>query len=1021
MPGPFTHIYTARRVCDFLLDPGKVTNDFIRPTDDPLTEAGNQILGLDPVKQLGPQVCGQAMKAWPKFTALGANGPDLFFFLQDYNQIEIPSDEIMLAMSLAYYLDDQKRLPDEYAGLVAILALVSQTWADIVRFIIKLEQIWQKFLKVWNDTIGPIVEAAGKAIDDLTGGLLSTLGQAFTELANDLLALAAEELLSVGDVFGWFALKMRKGFDEQAFLWSDMVHYRRTSIVPARLIEHARIMRADNDPQTKEHGDQLLAFALGWICHVGTDVVAHSFVNEQCGGPFRTHWQRHHLIENHIDASNYERTKAGSGLTPDDFCGYQDSYPGLNQSALYFAMQIPQGIDKLATNDQKQGDLRRPLPEGDDQATQEQRKELLDTDGELPLWLAETIVQVFIEVYAHAAEGGIFSKDPATGNDPLGEGDPPHPRNLLGQQFQTDIESGAVDIGKLLELLGVDNAGVALDELRKQIAPHPPFTVPEGFPLPWEVQTAYRFMLSWFKRSYVSTFDMDKPQRPTVFTPPASDVTNIARDFTGPPDFSGVNPQDDPISQVCEALAALLDWVFKTVQDIGQFIEDLLKTVASASSWPVREVIYDNIILPAWGLSENLRRVLVHMGYLMPQSEETWPNGELRKPSEIDHELITLGHTVDSAFKEALAAAWDPLGNLDDDPALTNEGVRDPLAALTPWLPIRVTKGEKPPTFSAASAGSVVEFQRPWAYPDRTNDRDSTKAGNYLEAPLTTAGPYPRETLPVQLLATDGTASNAARAKYEAAGCPADTDAYNADFISADHPSNPLGDPVVFSTYLMGQIANNPKLKSSYNLDADRGYAYLCWDWDRQNLPAGKQLKDDHGNRYQPPVIAPEGATGWSQPAAAALGTNPLDTPALRLNYPGRQCKESQPGISGTIKWAAGIETHHQPTGLFTVGAYTKNPSSGGLGGDTFTKVADGVVAAAQQTGEGFTATYDISAAPLNEDLYVNVAIVDGAFTVAAGKNLSVDPQFQGPHQLSAGHPTITGVDFTMTAIDTPH
>src|SRR6478735_8495424 len=105
--------------------------------------------------------------------------------------------------------------------------------------------------------------------------------------------------------------------------------------------------------------------------------------------------------------------------------------------------------------------------------------------------MAETIVQVFIEVYAHPSEGGLYGKDPASGGDPLGEGDQPHPRNLLGQQFQDAIESGAVDIGKLLELLSVDNAGVAMDELRKQIAPHPPFKVPEGFPLPWQVQAAY--------------------------------------------------------------------------------------------------------------------------------------------------------------------------------------------------------------------------------------------------------------------------------------------------------------------------------------------------------------------------------------------------------------------------------------------------------------------------------------------------------------------------------------------------
>jgi hypothetical protein len=906
MPGPFTHIYTARRVSDLLTNPDALTHDFVRPTDDAL--AAIQNLAPELLAELGPQACGAKMQAWPKFTALGANGPDLFFFLQDYNNIAIPCDEVMLAMSLLYYLDDQKRLPDEYSGLVAILALVNSTWASILQFIIKLDQIWQNFLATWNATIGPILDAAGKVIDDLTGNLLSELGQAFTQLGNDLLALAAEEILSEGDIFGWFSLKMRKGYDEQAFLWSDMTHYRRTSIVPAQLIAHARRMMISRDPLVREHADQLIAFALGWVCHVGTDVIAHSFVNEQCGGPFRTHWQRHHLIENHIDAWNYEQTKPGSALIPDEFCGYLDSYPGLNQSALYFAMQIPQGIDKLA-QDQKQGDLRKPLPDGDDAATQAQRKALLDTDGELPLWLAETIVQVFIEVYAHPDEGGLPELQ-----DQLGEGDQPHPRNLNGQPFQDGLHLSTSLLGTLLGLLGVDNVGIALDKLREQIAPDPPYTVPEGFPFPWEVQAAYRFMLSWFKRSYVSQFDMDRPQSPSVFLPPSSDVTNIGRDFTGPPDFSGVNPHDNPLSQACEALAALLDWVGKIIHDVGQFIYDLLHSAASLGTWPAREVLYNFLVLPAWQVCENIRRVLVHMGYVMPQSEQSWPDGELRKPSEIDLELITLGHTVDSAFAQALAAAWDPLGNLDHDPALTNQGIRDPLGAYNPWLPVRTTKGQTPPAFAS---GGVVEFQRPWGFPDRTNDPDPAKAGNYLEGPVTTAGPYQKDAMPDHLLATDAAASNAARTKYEGAGCPGDTDIYNKEWVlhitnqfggGAFRGTNPLGDPVVFSAYLIGQIANNPHFMSNFNLDADRGYGYLCWDWDRTGQPGPT---DGQNHAYPPPNVWPEGADGqggapsWALPDPVGVDGTSLTGPPiyvdansnpLELHYPGRTCKEQADG-----------------------------------------------------------------------------------------------------------------------------
>src|SRR6266550_3044224 len=742
MPGPFTHIYAQRRVADLLA--GGLTANFVRPSDGELLASQHFDLAGP---ALDPGSLGQAMADWPKFAALGAIGPDIFFFLQDYADPRIPCDEIMLGLSLMYYLDDQGRLDDPYDGLIAILAEINQTWAAILRLIIKLDKIWQQFLAVWSATIGGILDKANQVIDDLTGGLLSELGDAFTELKNALVAVGAEEILTEGDIFSWFSLKMRLGYDEEAFLWSDMLHYRRTSLVPQRLFAHARQLLASDASLDREHGRQLLAFTGGWVSHVGTDTIAHAFVNEQAGGPFRTHWQRHHLVENHLDAYNYERTSDGT-LPADAFVGWQPDYPSLNQSALYFAVQIPQGIDELS-DAEKQGDLRRhPLPEGDDQQARDQRKAMLDTDGALPYWLAAVIVQVLVEVYADPTEGGLSD---------LQEEKRPHPRNLIGQAFQDGLGDGATLLGHYLEVLGVDNAGQAFADLRKAVAPDTPagMTVPQGFPLPWEVQATYRFMLSWFKRSFVSQFDMSKPPRPTIFTPPSSDF-----DF-GPPDFSGVSPSDPPIEQVCEVLLALLDWIWKTIEQAAQLAYDLAKTVASAATLPARDALYYGLVLPAWQVCENARIVLVHLAYLMPQSEQRYADGELKKPSEIDLELITLGHTVNGEFAAALAAAFDVLGNLDHDPALIADTIRNPKSADYPWLPVRMT-----------GSRDVVEFRRPWGFPDRTTDPAAAKAGNWLETPLTTAGPYPLGTMPPTLLRLDGPASNRMRYDYEHAQCP---------------------------------------------------------------------------------------------------------------------------------------------------------------------------------------------------------------------------------------------------------
>src|SRR3954453_16051923 len=95
-PGPFSHIYRQRRVMDFLMS-GGANSDFVRNDDGRLFDHQR----LDPDGPLLDTAgLGKAMEDWPKFAALGAIGPDLFFFLQDYANPAIPCDEIMLGLSL---------------------------------------------------------------------------------------------------------------------------------------------------------------------------------------------------------------------------------------------------------------------------------------------------------------------------------------------------------------------------------------------------------------------------------------------------------------------------------------------------------------------------------------------------------------------------------------------------------------------------------------------------------------------------------------------------------------------------------------------------------------------------------------------------------------------------------------------------------------------------------------------------------------------------------------------------------
>lgn len=117
MPGPFTHIYTARRVAELL-----ASGQF---TDGPDIGPGNEA-----VQHFDPVHCGQLMQKWEKFTAVGAIGPDLFFFSEDWsNDILGPrSDDIMLALAVYFYFDAAKEdhpHPQIYQG-DAYQALIDQ-------------------------------------------------------------------------------------------------------------------------------------------------------------------------------------------------------------------------------------------------------------------------------------------------------------------------------------------------------------------------------------------------------------------------------------------------------------------------------------------------------------------------------------------------------------------------------------------------------------------------------------------------------------------------------------------------------------------------------------------------------------------------------------------------------------------------------------------------------------------------------------------------------------------------------
>ena len=834
MPGHFTHIFTARRVADYLSSGNMV--------DWPIRELAHYT----------PEFCGQVMKDWEKFTAIGAIGPDLFYFSQDYNSKALgsgpvpPADAIMLALQVYYFFDAAKE--DDWEPLLIILQEVNSTLAALLRFLIKLEKIWKSFVEGWNRTIGPLVASATSLPDALTGGLISEFKVVIEELQVALKTIGEQELLTYKDIFTGFDTCVQKGFDEQSFLWSDMSHYRRPAALCQSLIKQAEALRGGEDGENRFQ--QFLAFSLGYITHVGTDVVAHAFVNEQCGGPFRNHPQRHHLIENHIDAWNYSQTMPG-GVNQSDPWGANATYPDLSMCALWFAVQItPDQV--TADNPQGINGAQRPDPLPADPAD---RKKALDVDGEMPLWMAEAIVLALKET---------FEKHP-------------HPKIFGGDAFQSTIDQN------LLTKVVMAVTGHGLDrpfhDLLDAIAPAPPpgFSVPRGFPLPWQIQTIYRIMISFYKFQFNGSWELQKPRKPDfIITPPASDFENLLQ----PPDFSGAD-SGNPIEDICSDLIALFEWAVKELEAAVQLAEDLIKMAASPGSYLFRLGLYE-LAMMIWDVIIKTHDILVHTGFSTPHSEQHYDDGELRLPNEIDLPLITLGGSVDSAFRQALADAIDPLSNLDTDQSAIGVG-HSVLDSNYPYYPVLRTHRNANGTVDIPL--EAWEFHRPWAYPNWSPNTADGKHNTLAPTPTETydpsksdadappgpykplrPGPYAVGTRPNVFFDLGEPVDAQVRKSYESARTPFATDRLNEAHLVNDKPVSPLGNPVPFSAYLIGRLTNDPEYSTQFNLDSDRAFAYLTWDWIRKD-PNDKDanVTPDLGSDfdYVKPVVAPESAPDW--------------------------------------------------------------------------------------------------------------------------------------------------------------
>lgn len=187
---------------------------------------------------------------------------------------------------------------------------------EFVNFLFDCFDALEPFIDFYEAVVEPVEQAIDDAVtaadQALFNGLIGDIG-ATADLIGSALLVQLQKLVTGNlDLFYPFYPKIQQGAPEDQWYWFDTWHYRRTGRFASTMWQLA------------QGDDDLMRYVIGYGSHIGGDVAGHPFVNSVVGGPYRSFWHRHHLVENWIDAyarRNYPdstRTKKCLGLSSKD-------------------------------------------------------------------------------------------------------------------------------------------------------------------------------------------------------------------------------------------------------------------------------------------------------------------------------------------------------------------------------------------------------------------------------------------------------------------------------------------------------------------------------------------------------------------------------------------------------------------------------------------------------------------------------------------------------------------------------
>jgi hypothetical protein len=215
-----------------------------------------QRLALDPVLQpfLGNPDAqpGSPAEKQMRFANLGAVGPDIFYAMADYRP------EVQ----------------------------------DLEDFLVKVGGTFEAIL----DVMGQIQRYIDGVVNEITLGIVEGLENTVALISGTVKNFILGLLVDNGyNFWPFFEAARQRDLPRSQWFWADYLHYVRSGRFVRKLLE-----LSGQDPN-------LRAYALGYLTHYVTDVVGHPYVNQVVQAPWRLYWQRHHLVENFIDAYVWDR------------------------------------------------------------------------------------------------------------------------------------------------------------------------------------------------------------------------------------------------------------------------------------------------------------------------------------------------------------------------------------------------------------------------------------------------------------------------------------------------------------------------------------------------------------------------------------------------------------------------------------------------------------------------------------------------------------------------------------------